>query len=203
MDQIKIGKFIAIKRKEMGLTQSALAEKLNITDRAVSKWERGKSLPDASIMLNLCEILGIKANELLLGEMIDQKENNQKHDEVIKELLEQKQRADKHLLNLEIVVGAICLFVLLSATIVVGVTNIEEALKVIILLVSLIPLLVATPFMLAIEQKAGYYQCEHCKHKYIPSFKSVFLAMHVGRTRYMNCPKCGKKSWQKKVIDKN
>ena len=71
MDQEKIGRFIAERRRAVSLTQMQLAEKLNITDRAVSKWERGKSLPDASIMLELCEILDISVNELLCGEDID------------------------------------------------------------------------------------------------------------------------------------
>ena len=68
MNQTEIGKFIAKCRKEKKLTQAQLAEKLNITDRAVSKWETGKSMPDSSIMLELCEILGITVNELLSGE---------------------------------------------------------------------------------------------------------------------------------------
>ena len=65
MDQIKIGRFIAECRKKAKLTQMQLAEKLNVTDRAVSKWETGKSMPDSSIMLELCDVLGISANELL------------------------------------------------------------------------------------------------------------------------------------------
>ena len=76
MDQIKVGKFIAEKRKNKSLTQMELAEKLNITDRAVSKWECGKSLPDASIMLDLCEILEISVNELLTGEELEMKDYN-------------------------------------------------------------------------------------------------------------------------------
>ena len=70
MDQIKIGKFIASRRKEQGMTQAALAEKLGISDKAVSKWETGKSMPDSGIMLDLCEILEITVNELLSGEKI-------------------------------------------------------------------------------------------------------------------------------------
>ncbi len=70
MNQEKVGKFIAACRKENGYTQASLAEKLGITDRAISKWENGKSLPDASIMLELCELLNINVNELLTGEHI-------------------------------------------------------------------------------------------------------------------------------------
>ena len=74
MDQIKIGKFIAECRKQKNLSQLQLAERLGITDKAISKWERGISKPNTSIMLELCEILGISVNELLNGE----KTNSQK-----------------------------------------------------------------------------------------------------------------------------
>ena len=70
MNQVKIGKFISECRKSKNLTQMQLAEKLNITDRAVSKWERGLSLPDSSIMLDLCSELGISVNDLLSGEVV-------------------------------------------------------------------------------------------------------------------------------------
>ena len=70
MDQIKIGKFISEKRKETNLTQEQLAEKLNISKNAVSKWERGLNLPDVSIMQDLCKILNITLNELFIGETI-------------------------------------------------------------------------------------------------------------------------------------
>lgn len=70
MDQIKIGKFIASCRKEQGMTQAALAEKLGISDQAVSKWETGKSMPDLDKISELCGYLGIDVNELLSGEKL-------------------------------------------------------------------------------------------------------------------------------------
>lgn len=73
MDQEKIGKFISEVRKEKKLTQKQLAEKLEITDRAVSKWENGKSMPDLSLLKPLCNILDITINELLCGEHISSK----------------------------------------------------------------------------------------------------------------------------------
>ena len=78
MEQVKIGKFIASKRKEQGLTQLQLAEKLGITDRAVSKWETGKSLPDASLMPELCKLLKITINDLLCGEVVSVENYNEK-----------------------------------------------------------------------------------------------------------------------------
>ena len=74
MNQEKIGKFIASCRKDKKLTQEQLAEKLNISKNAISKWERGLNLPDVSIMQALCKILGITLNELFIGEnIIDEK----------------------------------------------------------------------------------------------------------------------------------
>ena len=81
MNQTEIGKFIAKCRKDQNLTQAQLAEKLNITDRSVSKWETGKSMPDSSIMLELCEILGISVNELLGGEAVDMEHFEKKAEE--------------------------------------------------------------------------------------------------------------------------
>lgn len=83
INQTEIGKFIAKCRKEKRLTQAQLAERLNITDRAVSKWETGKSMPDSSIMLELCEILGITVNELLSGQKIDMDCYEKKADEIL------------------------------------------------------------------------------------------------------------------------
>ena len=86
MDQVKIGRFVAERRKAKGLTQAKLAEMLGVTDRAVSKWETGKSMPDASLMLPLCEILGISVNELLSGERIEMENYNKVAEENLVEL---------------------------------------------------------------------------------------------------------------------
>ena len=83
MDLVKIGKFIAECRKEKELTQSQLAEELNITDKAVSKWETGKGMPDVSIMMELCDILGINVNELLSGEKLSEEKYKEKANENI------------------------------------------------------------------------------------------------------------------------
>ena len=97
MNQNKIGEFIAACRKDKGLTQMQLAEKLNITNRAVSKWETGKSLPDASIMLELCEILGITVNELLSGERIIMEDYKKKAEENLVGIQSKKEKADRDL----------------------------------------------------------------------------------------------------------
>ena len=202
MDQVKIGKFIAACRKKENLTQLQLAEKLNITDRAVSKWETGKAMPDASIMLKLCDALKITVNDLLSGEVVTMENYNKELENNLLEMVKQKEEADKRLLKLEIVLGIIAVLPLIAAAVIASIVPMEEWKGGLLVGLSLLPLLIATPFALKIEQKAGYYACQKCGHRHVPQYGSVFLAMHVHRTRYMRCPKCGKRSWQKKVLRK-
>lgn len=203
MDQIKIGKFIAECRKNRNLTQANLAEKLNITDRAISKWENGKSMPDSAIMLELCEILNISVNELLSGEKIDMKEYNENLEKNLLEMIKQKEEADKRLLTLEIFISVLVLIIFLSLVFVASFVNMEDWLRVLLIVIGFIPFVIGMPVAIRIEQIAGYYECKECKHRYIPTYSSVLWAMHVNRTRYMKCPECKKWSWNKKVISKD
>ncbi len=202
MDQVKIGKFIAECRKKQNLTQMQLAEKLNITDRAISKWETGKTMPDSSIMLELCDILKISVNDLLSGEVVTMDNYNKELENNLIEMVKQKEEADKRLLKLEIVLGIIAVLPLIAAVVIASIVPMEEWKGGLLVGFSLLPLLIATPFALKIEQKAGYYECQTCRHRHIPQYSSVFWAMHINRTRYMRCPNCGKMSWQKKVLHK-
>ena len=203
MDQVKIGKFIAKCRKKVNLTQMQLAEKLNITDRAVSKWETGKAMPDSSIMLELCDALKITVNDLLSGEVVAMENYNKEMEKQLLEVIKQKQESDKRLLKLEIVMGIIAVLPLIAAIVIVNIVSMEEWKGGLLVVLCLLPFLIATPFALKIEQKAGYYECQKCGYRHIPKYSSVFWAMHTNRTRYMRCPRCQKRSWQKKVLRKD
>ena len=202
MDQIKIGKFISECRKKNNLTQFQLAEKLNITDRAVSKWERGKAMPDSSIMLDLCKLLGISVNDLLSGEVVKMDNYNKTNEQMLLELVKQKEENDKKLLMLEIVIGIFSVIILFGFIFPASFIEMKDWLRIVLIVTGFIIFLIGIMFALMIEQTAGYYECRKCGHKYIPTFKSVLMAMHFNRTRYMKCPHCGKRSWNKKVISK-
>ena len=202
MDQIKIGKFISECRKKNNLTQMQLAEKLNITDRAISKWENGKAMPDSSIMLDLCDELKISVNELLSGEMIEMNNYNEKAEQNLLEMKKQKEESDKRLLAMEIVIGLLVSIVFFALVFIASFVKMEDWLRILLIITGFIPFIIMIPFAIRIEQTAGYYECQKCHYKYIPTYSSVFWAMHINRTRYMKCPKCNQRSWQKKVISK-
>jgi len=202
MDQVKIGRFIAGCRKKADLTQAQLAEKLGITDRAVSKWETGRAMPDSSVMLELCGILGITVNDLLSGEVVSVEQYSKELEKNLIEMARRKEEADKWLLTLEWVVSILSCIVLFVPVFVAALLPMEDWLRTVILFSGFVPGLVGLGFAMVIEQTAGYYECRHCGHRYVPTLKSVCMAMHMGRTRYMKCPACGKKSWQKKVLSK-
>lgn len=202
MNQVKVGKFIAECRKNNNLTQKQLAEKLNITDRAISKWENGRSLPDSSIMLELCDILKINVNDLLNGEVVLVDNYKEKSEKLILEMAKQKEEADRRLLFLEIVIGVFSVIVLLGFSLVASVVQMPDWLRVVLVLTGFVLGMIGLMYALKIEQTAGYYECQKCGHKYIPTFNSVMWAMHFGRTRYMKCPECNKRSWQKKGAEK-
>ena len=203
MDQIKIGKFIAECRKNVNLTQMQLAEKLNITDRAVSKWETGKAMPDSSIMRELCDILKITVNDLLSGEVVTMDNYNKKLEENLLEIKREKEQADKRLLGLEIFIGILISAILIVAVLVAASFSMANWLRIVIIVAGFVPFIIGVAYALRIEQTAGYYECAKCGHKYVPKYNSVLWSMHMGRTRYMRCPKCNEKSWQKKVISKD
>ena len=202
MDQIKIGKFIAECRKKNNLTQMQLAEKLNITDRAISKWENGKSMPDSSIMLELCNELKISVNELLNGEMIEMKDYNQIAEKNLLEMAKKEEVQNKKMMFYEIVIGYMSsvTFLILLFTASFAVENIVA--RIILFILAFLVLIIGVSFALKIETETGYYECQKCHHKYVPKYSKVYFAMHIGTKRYMKCPKCNERTWQKKVLSK-
>ena len=179
-----------------------LAEILGITDRAVSKWETGKTMPDASIMLQLCDTLKITVNDLLCGEVVTMENYDKEMEKKLLDMVKQKQQADKRLLRAEVFVGITATVVLLALVFLAAFVQMANGLRIALIAIGFVLFLAGCFYAVRIEQVAGYYECQNCKHRYVPTYKAVNLAPHMGRTRKMRCPECGKKSWQKKVLTK-
>ena len=203
MDQMKIGKFIAECRKQKKLTQVQLAAKLNITDKAISKWERGLSLPDSSVMLELCSILGITVNDLLSGEVITMDNYDKELEKNLLEVIKQKEQADKQLLSVETFLCYLSSIIFISLIFVSSFIEMANWVRIVLIGIAFIVFAVGIGFAIRIEQTAGYYECAKCGCRYVPAYKNVLVSTHFGSTRYMRCPKCNKKSWQKKVLTKD
>lgn len=202
MDQIKIGKFIASCRKEQGMTQAVLAEKLGISDRAVSKWETGKSLPDSGIMLELCELLKINVNELLSGERIMAETYDRHAEENLLAMRKEVEEKNRQMLQLEYLVGGPATIAGLIMCAVARYADMPNWARITMITTALLMIVAVAFVAVGIEQKAGYYECQECHDRHVPAYWQVNLAPHIVRTRYMKCPKCGKYSWQKKVLTK-
>lgn len=202
MNQVKIGRFIAECRKKNNLTQVQLAEKLNITDRAISKWENGKSMPDSSIMLDLCKELNISVNELLKGESIAMNEVEKKTEELLIEIAKMEEEKNKKLLFSMYAFGLICVIFYLFIIFVAGLFIPEGPTQLIVILTSSIIFFIAAFVAVKLEADTGYYECKKCNHKFVPEYKKVLWAAHIGTTRHLRCPKCVEKSWCKKVMSK-
>ena len=202
MDQIKIGKFIAACRKEQKLTQLQLADKLGITDKAVSKWERGIAMPDTSIMLELCEILQINVNELLSGEKITMENKNQKNEELMLDLAKEIAQKNKTIWTTMWVILAVSILGLLGGAAAVYFFVPEGIWQVVSVIGLCILFLVPCFYALKLEVSVGAYKCKNCGHEIVPTYTQALNAMHAGTTRYLKCPECGKRTWCKKVLKK-
>ncbi len=119
MDQIKIGKYIAGKRKELGMTQKQLAEKLGMSDKSVSKWERGICLPDVSVYIQLCEILGISINEFLVGEDIRQEDMVKKSEDNLIQIATDSKYRQKNLKKIIAILLVVAVFAVTIAGIMI------------------------------------------------------------------------------------
>ena len=202
MDQIKIGKFIAECRKNVNLTQMQLSEKLGITDKAISKWERGISMPDTSIMLELCDILGISVNELLSGEKISMENNDKKNEQLMLDMAKELERKNKTIWNAMWTIMTVSIIGLIGGLALVAFFVPEGPWMAVAIITLCVLFMVPCFYALKLEVSVGAYKCKNCGHEIVPTYKQALNAMHRGTTRYLKCPKCGKRTWCKKVLSK-
>ena len=200
MNQIKIGKFIAECRKQKNLTQMQLSEKLNITDKAISKWERGIAMPDSSIMLELCDILGISVNELFSGEKINMENNNQKNEQLILEMAKELERKNKTIWSSMWAIMIISITALIAGIFIAAFLIPEGVWQLVTILCVCVVFLIPCFYALKLEVSVGAYKCKNCGHEIVPTYKQVLNAMHMGTTRYLKCPNCNTRTWCKKIL---
>ncbi|MCR5600434.1 MAG: helix-turn-helix domain-containing protein [Ruminococcus sp.] len=199
MDQIKIGKFISQMRKEKGLTQKQLGEELLISDKTVSKWETGKGLPEVSLMLPLCEKLGINVNELLTGERIPDEDYKKKAEENIMNIMREKEENIKKII-IEAIVCGVTILAGCTLITVAGLAEMKAWQRVLLIVIAIIVMTGGIAVAAIEDMSAGTYECSHCGARFVPSAKSYIFGAHTITKRKLTCPKCGKRSYCKRRL---
>ncbi len=196
MDQKQTGKFIAEMRRERGLTQKELADLLHISDKTVSKWECGGGLPEVSLMLPLCNELGITVNELLSGKRLQTGEYQKNAEENMVRLMKEKSAFRlKYLLETLVFFITIIAFVSLCA--VVAYVDMPTPTRIALLSVAILVISIGVTVGIIWERTVFAFECSHCKNHFVPTVGAYLSGMHTWRKRYLTCPKCGKRNWCK------
>ena len=202
MNQVKIGKFIASCRKKANLTQMQLGEKLGITDKAVSKWERGIAMPDTSIMLMLCDILGIRVDELLSGERIDMEYNDQKNEQLLLDMAKELEKKNKTIWSSMWAIMIVSMTALIAGIFLAAFLIPGGVWQLVAMVVICVMFLVPCFYAVKLEVSVGAYKCKECGYEIVPTYREAMMALHRGFTRHLMCPKCGRRTWCRKIREK-
>ena len=201
MDQIKIGKFIADERKRKGYTQKQLSEKLEISDKTISKWERGNGFPEVSLLLPLCNELEITVNELLSGERLQAMDYKKKAEENMVNLVKEAQESKKKIImsamvSVLVIVAAVPLFV------VVGMFEMQVWTRVLLMGIGFVIMVMGIAIACVLDREAGAFECPECNNRFVPDMKSYIMGPHTITKRKLVCPYCGAHKYCKKVLTK-
>ena len=158
MDQVKIGKFIAQMRKEQNLTQRGLADKLSISDKTVSKWERGRGLPEVSLMLPLCGALGITVNDLLTGQRVAEADYQTRAEENMMNLMRENAENKKRM-ALSVICGCVTVIAVCALVALASFLEVAAGWRVALLALALLTAAAGIAAAAMLEASAGYYQC--------------------------------------------
>lgn len=201
MDQIKIGKFIAEERKAKKYTQRELADKLSISDKTISKWERGNGFPEVSLLLPLCNELEITINELLSGERLQAMDYKKKAEENMVNLVKEAQESKKKLV-LSAMVAGLTIIAAVPLFILSGMLEIENWIRVLLIGIGFVVLVGGIAIACVLDLEAGAYECPECNNRFVPNMKSYIMGPHTITKRKLVCPHCGAHKYCKKVLTK-
>ena len=201
MDQIKIGKFIADERKRKGYTQKQLSEKLEISDKTISKWERGNGFPEVSLLLPLCNELEITVNELLSGERLQAMDYKKKAEQNMVNLVKEAQESKKKIImsamvSVLVIVAAVPLFV------VAGMFEMQVWTRVLLMGIGFVIMVMGIAIACVLDREAGAFECPECNNRFVPDMKSYIMGPHTITKRKLVCPYCGAHKYCKKVLTK-
>ena len=159
-------------------------------------------MPDTSIMLELCDILGISVNELLSGERIEMENNNQKNEQLLLDMAKELERKNKTIWHAMWAIMTVSIIGLIGGIALINIFMPEGPWMLVAILTLCVIFLIPCFYALKLEVSVGVYKCKNCGYEIVPTYKEALNAMHMGTTRYLKCPKCNKRTWCKKVLKK-
>lgn len=199
MDQIKTGKFISVLRKEKELTQMQLAHILGVSDKTISKWERGAGLPEVSLMMPLCEVLEINVNELLTGEKLTDSEYKKKAEANIMDLVKENRENKKRMFQ-SIVLGTITIIAVCALVAIAAFIETPAIARILVIVFAVLTAVLGIGTTVTLDINAGYYECPNCKALFIPTMKAYVKSYHTITKRRLTCPECGETSMCKRRV---
>ena len=199
MDQIKIGKFIADERKTKKYTQRELADKLGISDKTISKWERGNGFPEVSLLLPLCNELNITVNELLSGERLQEVDYKKKAEENMVNLVKEAQENKKKIV-MSALVATLVIIAAVPLFVIAGAFKMQVWTRALIIGIGIVILVLGTAIACILDRDAGAFECPECKERFVPDMKAYVMGPHTITKRKLTCPKCGCTKYCKKVL---
>lgn len=201
MNQIKIGRFIADERKRKGYTQKQLSEKLGISDKTISKWERGNGFPEVSLLLPLCDELEITVNELLSGERVSEEDYRKKAEVNMVNLVREAQESKKKII-LSAMVATLTIVAAFPLFLLSGILEMENWLRVLLIAIGLVVVCGGIVIACILDREAGAFGCPDCNTRFVPDMKSYVMGAHTLTKRKLVCPHCGAHRYCKKVLTK-
>lgn len=201
MDQIKIGRFIAEERKNKGYTQRQLADILGISDKTISKWERGNGFPEVSLLLPLCNELEISVNELLTGERVSEDEYQKKAEENMMDLVREAQESKKKII-LSVMVAGLVIIAAVPMFVISGAFVMETWMRFILIGIGIFIIIAGIAIACILDRDAGAFECPECHERFVPEMRTYIMAPHTFTKRKFHCPKCGSNHYCKHVLTK-
>ena len=201
MDQIQIGKFIAAERKRKSYTQKELAEILGISDKTISKWERGNGFPEVSLLLPLCNELEITVNELLSGERLQEVDYKKKAEENMVNLVKEAQESRKKIILSAMVAGLVVLAAI-PLYMMAGIADMQRWVRITLIVIATLVMVVGIIIACVLDREAGAFECPECKERFVPDMYAYIMGPHTITKRKLKCPKCGETKYCKHVLTK-
>ena len=201
MNQIKIGRFIADRRKEMKLTQKQMSEQLDISDKTISKWECGRGLPEVALMMPLCNCLCINVNELLSGENLSEENYHEKAEENLMNLVKEKEESKKKII-LSVTVAMTCVLAGATLILVAGLLEMPTIARIGLIVIASVVMFAGICVAGILEREAGSYECPECHARFVPTMSAYVKGVHTITKRHLKCPECGKSSMCKRRLTK-